>query len=78
MRKKIKPITHEEWIKELFPTGSAKPPGSFTIREVVMATGLHERTIRSRVNSMVARGELTFVTGIENSKRVNFYIKNKK
>lgn len=76
--KKTEPITHDEWLKALFPKSeSVRPKNSFTIAEVCRATGMNERTIRARVSNKILKGELSFIVGTANGKQVNFYFEKK-
>jgi DeoR/GlpR family transcriptional regulator of sugar metabolism len=79
MKKKEAKITIDEWLKEAFPPlENTRPDGSFTIVELVEKTGISDRTWRSRLNSMVAKGELIKTKFLDGGKVSNYFTPIKK
>lgn len=77
--KKDLKITHDEWLREMFPPQiNDKPHNSFTIYDVMRATGLKRRTALYRINEKVSEGELLVVKVVINGHVSNCYIEAKK
>lgn len=72
---KIKSITHDEWVEELFRPIGKKPDGWFTINDICAKTGIKRSTARDRISGMVASGELLVMYCFENGHKSKCYKK---
>lgn len=58
MSKKIEPVNHDEWVKELLGGQICnKPEGSYTIEELMKLTGLKRASTQRAVQEKVDSGD---------------------
>ena len=74
-KKEIEPITHEEWVKEMFIVYDPIPEGGVTIEEISKLTNTQERTTRYRVCEKVRRGELKVHNCLSGGRPTKYYTK---
>ena len=63
------------WIKDSFTLPPPKPKGWHTINEIVKITGNKKCTVKSRVEKMVAAGELQVMKVMSKGKSCHAYKK---
>jgi hypothetical protein len=78
MSKKIKPITHDEWVAEMFKTTTQVPKGYLSTKEIAKMTNSNERTTRGRLNERVRKGQLEIIKVLVDGSIVNYYTPVKK
>lgn len=77
MNKKTKPITHDEWIRELLPHAVDRPPNSFIIEEAMRATKFKRTSTMGNINEKVKSGELIKHTCVINGRVAHVFSPSK-